>query len=1584
MNCSDSRSRCVEAPNEREFNSLNCLDTPDPLGFSFSDNFYNKTCKSVNFAIPITIFEDKAGKNRELLIISAQAGLVVVDMAEEKILWKQVIQAGNFTLMKIIPGTFTNLVRIVGVSGIRNDLIFVWKLSFNADGAFLAEIESTATATGPVSFLTSFYDFPTSTEVVAVLVSTQIIFYQLQDKALTIRQTWSLTLPSGSTFVRMEWIRHLTLDRAAQVTSVGCFPAVTNGQRSLIMITTDFNVHFYGFVLGNQGTFNINLSPQATLGTSLYYQAPPTFSISSAFAYGECFGNIDLPSQQILLTVGLYSTGTNTGNKIQVVSLTEFALQDNTCIDEGNTWWLNPSGRRRTAPNQCSLVNGACTSTEFYRDNQGTCQPRIQAVETTLSGRALQITSATSTDNKDTTQGTEIRNVYIENVIVTSIKAVDIIGVQEKLCTGGQRPIVSVMNRIQYQDRVLSTSISTNAQHLFTVTQKRDWEVDSYNGLIQICRDLARNPDAPNYNARFREMCKNAPSGLTIYDFIVYNSQCNGGWFCPQYGSRNPRRSISRTDDVVQPGTHTQRPTKVNECEPGFFCPGQEDSLRRICPVGHKCPNFKMIVPEKCFTGNFYENSCLEEGQTSEILRCPQGNICKAPEKATYAPPGYLVGIQNRKFVVKCTTGDLCTLGTANASISSLDNSFSCPAGFYCPTTDTLIPLPCQTMYDDKVTRKLNNFTEYCPAGTFGPYPHPCPAGFECPSLSVAKECEDGYFCPVGTQFAVSCPAGNYCPTPKAYLSCPKDYFCRNATQNPRPCQWLVYCPEGSTSEKYAYGALIFQLCIVVVGFFLFQCVRIIYSAIRKKRKKKKLLAKGEGYGEALTALAFDEEEYNEDEEAEERLLEESQRSLPKKNFTMDIKLSNLTLERLKTGKIMMQGVNAGFLHGRVSAVMGANKSDTSVVLDVLAGRAYYANVNGMIKVNGNEEAIMAEFLNITGFVDRKDTMIPSFKVEENIRFAAHARLPYMTTYSEITDKINMVLSVLGIEHLRNKHVGKKGVDESQGLTNYQRKQVSIAMELVADPSLLLLEHPLDGLVAEEAYQIVKNLKIISRSGVNVIVAVDKPRYEIFKQFDDLILLGQTGETVYNGPAISVVKYFEELGFKVPDFKNPADYIIDIINGSVARSGDDDFTSDKLASLWEIKQQEIGKPWSSKDDSQYLGEENMEDLPEKIDTTEDHLIKQVTEAEKNRQRPGLTAQFFIYWVRSSLELTRHVKGQIFDFFFYIAIAGLMGTIYFNMDFIGPVTPVLQTVCPPFVRDRICGMPRLDNLGIILAITSVCLSIAAMYSSFKIFAQDKNLYRKEVQQGVNKFSYFFGKIVAYMPMNLILPFVFQAVWFAFIVPRANFGAYYGLFVVIQMTWSAYGTLISIAMKRDHAGFYGLLGLLLSAILSGYSPTLKTFSDSNSLYASFLIFLSPLSYAFQSLYLLEIEFYRSENVDVNSALKNYGFDIYWLYWTIIVQLVFCFIFYLAAFIVLFFKDPRVSDYVKIITRYFVRKGTKKIKKGLIKVGEKDEKDQSLLEEQEDSEDDNDDRSLLSESINAERELIDINNEPEDQNQ
>ena len=88
-------------------------------------------------------------------------------------------------------------------------------------------------------------------------------------------------------------------------------------------------------------------------------------------------------------------------------------------------------------------------------------------------------------------------------------------------------------------------------------------------------------------------------------------------------------------------------------------------------------------------------------------------------------------------------------------------------------------------------------------------------------------------------------------------------------------------------------------------------------------------------------------------------------------------------------------------------------------------------------------------------------------------------------------------------------------------------------------------------------------LCVISRRmadlGMTIVTVVHQPRYGIFVLFDEVLLLGKSGRTVFQGPSTAALPYFNSLGFQLPPNENPADFCLDVISGSIPCQGRPDF-----------------------------------------------------------------------------------------------------------------------------------------------------------------------------------------------------------------------------------------------------------------------------------------------------------------------------------------------------------------------------------------------------------------------------------------
>jgi len=83
--------------------------------------------------------------------------------------------------------------------------------------------------------------------------------------------------------------------------------------------------------------------------------------------------------------------------------------------------------------------------------------------------------------------------------------------------------------------------------------------------------------------------------------------------------------------------------------------------------------------------------------------------------------------------------------------------------------------------------------------------------------------------------------------------------------------------------------------------------------------------------------------------------------------------------------------------------------------------------------------------------------------VFEALLFAARLRLPESVPDVEKCKRVNEVMEKLGIATLSNVRIGYNGDGKGRGISGGEMRRVSIGLELVAKPDVLLLDEPTSG-----------------------------------------------------------------------------------------------------------------------------------------------------------------------------------------------------------------------------------------------------------------------------------------------------------------------------------------------------------------------------------------------------------------------------------------------------------------------------------------------------------------------------------------
>lgn len=95
------------------------------------------------------------------------------------------------------------------------------------------------------------------------------------------------------------------------------------------------------------------------------------------------------------------------------------------------------------------------------------------------------------------------------------------------------------------------------------------------------------------------------------------------------------------------------------------------------------------------------------------------------------------------------------------------------------------------------------------------------------------------------------------------------------------------------------------------------------------------------------------------------------------------------------------------------------------------------------------------------------------------------------------------VLETIELDVIKDSLVGMPGVN---GLSTEQRKRLTIAVELVANPSIIFMDEPTSGLDARAAAIVMRAVKNVVDTGRTVVCTIHQPSIDIFEAFDEVKL----------------------------------------------------------------------------------------------------------------------------------------------------------------------------------------------------------------------------------------------------------------------------------------------------------------------------------------------------------------------------------------------------------------------------------------------------------------------------------------------
>ncbi|XP_016551122.2 pleiotropic drug resistance protein 1 [Capsicum annuum] len=265
-------------------------------------------------------------------------------------------------------------------------------------------------------------------------------------------------------------------------------------------------------------------------------------------------------------------------------------------------------------------------------------------------------------------------------------------------------------------------------------------------------------------------------------------------------------------------------------------------------------------------------------------------------------------------------------------------------------------------------------------------------------------------------------------------------------------------------------------------------------------------------------------------------------------DMPQEMKYQGATEDRL----VLLKGVSGAFRPGVLTALMGVSGAGKTTLMDVLAGRKTGGYIEGSIKISGYPKK-QETFARISGYCEQNDIHSPYVTVYESLVYSAWLRLSHEVDEKTRKMFVEEVMNLVELTPLRSALVGLPGVN---GLSTEQRKRLTIAVELVANPSIIFMDEPTSGLDARAAAIVMRTVRNTVDTGRTVVCTIHQPSIDIFEAFDELFLMKRGGQEIYVGPlgrhSCHLIKYFESMPgvSKIQDGYNPATWMLEVTSAA--------------------------------------------------------------------------------------------------------------------------------------------------------------------------------------------------------------------------------------------------------------------------------------------------------------------------------------------------------------------------------------------------------------------------------------------------
>lgn len=396
----------------------------------------------------------------------------------------------------------------------------------------------------------------------------------------------------------------------------------------------------------------------------------------------------------------------------------------------------------------------------------------------------------------------------------------------------------------------------------------------------------------------------------------------------------------------------------------------------------------------------------------------------------------------------------------------------------------------------------------------------------------------------------------------------------------------------------------------------------------------------------------------------------------------------------------LLHGIDLAASMGTLTALIGPSGAGKSTLGRLVTGITTPSA--GQVLFAGHDlHANYAALRSRIGFVPQDDVVHPKLTVRQALDYAAELRLPPDTTKEERDAVCASVMEELDLEERADLRVEK--------LSGGQRKRVSVAIELITSPTLLVLDEPTSGLDPALDRQVMELLARLARGGRIVLVVTHSLAY--LHLSDNVLLLAPGGLPVYQGPPGGV-----QAAFGTNDWATVFQQV-----------------NDSPQELWERYERRLGRT---------PGEDEPVAVPPETRPAKESLLPQAPAATRRREARRQTATL----------LRRQVRLLVADVGYGVFLAGLP----FILGALALVVPGSSGLGPPAPL-AFGEQPSLEpNEILVLLILGACFMGASL--SVRDLVGERAIFHRERSAGLSPGAYIISKLLVFGAASLVQSFI----------------------------------------------------------------------------------------------------------------------------------------------------------------------------------------------------------------------------------